>query len=370
MSIDLKKYFISQNLPNSLNDSNIKDLATLSDDFLHKVDDLIERVLIYPSIDDLNEDLINHLGFQQHIENFSTSLNLDSKRELIKNSFLIHRYKGTPWAVETTLQNFFGNAEIDEWFNYGGDPYFFKIIHDITDQDREYSRQTIDYMKKVAISVKNVRSWLDLIVFILHLEDKINLPSEESFLNLNLHYEDLIPYHKRKTFKYGNDLIYGHFKYNRARDFDIDNYLLNLCLNAVDRYEMKLRYGHFRYGQWAQYGGRIILPIDADNKFLISIANSDRIIANDFDKLNLNLIVADSYNDSLKYGHFKYGNKFFGVNQRPRDDGAKFNINFNFADSVNSDDGGQLIFTKRFSYGRNIKFGHFKYSPHIVSEVF
>ena len=239
MSINIKEYFIAENLPESLNDRNIKDIAKVTDEFLYKVDSLIEKVLIYPRIDEIDdEDLINHVGFQQHIENFDTSLPLSSKRELIKNSFLLHKLKGTRWAVETALTQFFGNADTPEWFEYGGDPYFFKILHDITEQDRQYDNATIKHMKQIATSYKNLRSWLDLIVFILHLQDEVNLPEELTKFNLDLNYADVIPYRQHKTYKYGKDLIYGHFKYGTARTFDIDDFLLNLTDMKEKRFNM------------------------------------------------------------------------------------------------------------------------------------
>ena len=40
----------------------------------------------------------------------------------------MHRYKGTKYAIEEIFKtlNIVGNVE--EWFNYGGKPYYFKVI--------------------------------------------------------------------------------------------------------------------------------------------------------------------------------------------------------------------------------------------------
>ena len=161
MSISLKDYFISQKLPPSINDENVNQLAQVSDHFLHKIDALILKLLIYPNVDNLDEDLINYLGFQMHVENFDTSLPLASKRELVKSSIEIHRLKGTKYAVEKTLKMFFGYSHIDEWFEYNGDPYLFKV------EVGEFRQNSsgLDELYKAIDGVKNVRSALDSFQF-------------------------------------------------------------------------------------------------------------------------------------------------------------------------------------------------------------
>ena len=43
------------------------------------------------------------LAWERHVDGWEYALNEDDQRALIKDSFELHRYKGTPWAVETAL---------------------------------------------------------------------------------------------------------------------------------------------------------------------------------------------------------------------------------------------------------------------------
>ena len=307
MSINLKDYLISASLPESLNDRNVKQLAELSDEFLHKVDALIERVLIYPRIDELDNDLINHLGYQQHIERFSTTLPLEAKRELVKNSFLIHMRKGTPWAVETAISLMLAPTEIIEWFNYNGQPYHFRPIIDMTDARVVLDRERKKELFKVINSTKNVRSWLDAIIVALHPEDVIEIPKDKINLQLDFNYTDLIPYGNSKAEIYSPELIYP-FEYKPVQDLNIDEINLRLGFNFADDYKHLLEYGLFNYGESkAIYGGFITFPVDKKISLTISKKIEDVVEkTNDFGgSLTINHYF--KYGDKSEYGGFLYG---------------------------------------------------------------
>ena len=117
-------------------------------------------------------------------------------------------------------------------------------------------RQILDEMMPAHLAFKFLISFPEL-------QDEVKLPEELTKFNLDLNYADVIPYRQHKTYKYGKDLIYGHFKYGTARTFDIDDFLLNIGLNFADRYEEKaFQYGRFKYGRFAKYGTKLILSVD------------------------------------------------------------------------------------------------------------
>jgi Phage tail protein (Tail_P2_I) len=59
-------------------------------------------------------------------------MTVEQKRALIDRALLVHQLKGTPAAIEEVAAIFFKNAKVREWFEYGGNPYFFKIETDET----------------------------------------------------------------------------------------------------------------------------------------------------------------------------------------------------------------------------------------------
>ena len=70
---------------------------------------------------------LDMVAYEEHVDFYDTNLPEEQKRALIANAELVHKRKGTVWAVEEVASIFFQNARIREWFEYGGQPYHFKI---------------------------------------------------------------------------------------------------------------------------------------------------------------------------------------------------------------------------------------------------
>ena len=108
----------------------------------------------------LPEPVLDLLAWQLHVEGYDEAVNLQAKREMIWASVILHRKRGTPWAVkhglETTLQV---PAKISEWFEYGGEPYFFRVELDVSGVPID--ARAVENAIKVIFAHKNVRSWLE-----------------------------------------------------------------------------------------------------------------------------------------------------------------------------------------------------------------
>lgn len=155
-------YCIADRLPESLNRDNLAEVAQVIDEKLHELDALNELICIYPRIDELSSNLIDALAIQFHVDFYDTGLSLDKRRALVKNSIRWHMRKGTKGAVQELVQTVFESGVVSEWFEYGGEPYHFKI--DLLTAP-EITQENLDLIVKVVNTVKNVRSWLDSLGF-------------------------------------------------------------------------------------------------------------------------------------------------------------------------------------------------------------
>ena len=82
----------------------------------------------------------------------------EKKRELIDKSIEWHQHKGTTWVVEEVLKTVWTTAEVIEWYEYGGRPYYFKIR---TNENVAADLDLFQRIWEVVMEVKNVRSWLE-----------------------------------------------------------------------------------------------------------------------------------------------------------------------------------------------------------------
>lgn len=159
------EYRIAEHLPESINKDPVPDLARVVDMALSDINP--DLLLIYPAIDDLPEALIDHLAEQMHVDNYDKAAPLSVKRKQVKMSFILHRLRGTKYAVEAAVNMIYSGGHVKEWFEYNGHPYHFAIS---AGENEISSTMNFKQIIKSINAAKNVRSWLDYIEF----ERKIN----------------------------------------------------------------------------------------------------------------------------------------------------------------------------------------------------
>jgi len=158
---DLK---LSDILPERLKTADILALVNALDIELQEITKAIEEIIIMPRISEQPEDIVDSLAWQLHVDFYEPlGLNLDKKRALVENSLIWHKHKGTKYALESLIRTlFFENFKIEEWFEYGGKPYFFRLISWDSLREKEQYNDLI----RAIYELKNVRSWLEGLRFI------------------------------------------------------------------------------------------------------------------------------------------------------------------------------------------------------------
>lgn len=163
---------LTEILPDSvLNDPKLRASAEALDLELEKLSLSTREVLHLPRLDELSGRILDFLAEQFHID-FWEPLYLtdDEKKNLIRRSIAWHRIKGTAAAVEGIANAAFRDAQVTEWFDYGGRPYHFYIT---THGFKSTPDGFATFLRMLWLS-KNVRSWCDKIV-IDYPTDEINL---------------------------------------------------------------------------------------------------------------------------------------------------------------------------------------------------
>lgn len=129
--------------------------------YFQELSDSVKQVYIYGRLDELDEEAIDSLAWQFHVDFYDYTMTLNQKRELVKQSKILHKIKGTPAAVERAATTVFGKSKLKEWYEYGGKPYFFGIDLDITESGVD--EKSLEKLEMLIMAYKNERSWLDFI---------------------------------------------------------------------------------------------------------------------------------------------------------------------------------------------------------------
>jgi phage tail P2-like protein len=116
-----------------------------------------ESMSNFSKVDQLPEELLDYLGYQRNVDFYDKGLDIEKKRELIRKAKFFQRYKGTAAAVEEMVETVFPKGKVQEWFEYGGDPFKFKV----STTDRVTDPSKIPQIFKAIETVKNKRSKLE-----------------------------------------------------------------------------------------------------------------------------------------------------------------------------------------------------------------
>jgi phage tail P2-like protein len=133
--------------------------AALEPQFRQLADE-VKTCLIYASVDTMDDKLLDELAWSMHVDWYDAKAETEIKRLIIKRSLKVHRYRGTLYAIEETMKDYFQDAEVKEWFEYGGNPYNFRVSVKAGVIDTELATQ----FAMAVNAVKNVRSHLELII--------------------------------------------------------------------------------------------------------------------------------------------------------------------------------------------------------------
>ena len=173
--IRLEELKLSDLLPGMMKTPEVLAISAALDQELQEITAAIGEALILTRIDELPENLVDLLAWQFHVDFYEPlGFDLDKKRALVKNSFIWHRYKGTKYVLEEMIRTLFlDEFKIEEWFEYGGEPYFFRIISSDSITD---ARQYHDLIRAI-FTLKNERSWLERITMTRKLEGTIFIGS-------------------------------------------------------------------------------------------------------------------------------------------------------------------------------------------------
>lgn len=87
----------------------------------------LPQLSIWNNIDNLSEEMLDQLAEELNIAWYDKTATLSTKKEVVRSSDIIHSKLGTKYAVERVISELFGEGYIDEWFDYGGEPYHFKV---------------------------------------------------------------------------------------------------------------------------------------------------------------------------------------------------------------------------------------------------
>lgn len=144
-------------------DGSVQGLAAGTDAVTRAIAARIRLLSRWDQIDNLTEAELDEMAWELNIQWYDSTASIQSKRAIIRNSDLVYSKLGTRYAVEQVATDYFGDGEVREWFEYGGEPHHFKVLS----TNPELVASHYEKFLELLAVVKRRSSWLDAILICL-----------------------------------------------------------------------------------------------------------------------------------------------------------------------------------------------------------
>ena len=125
--------------------------------------------MIQASIEKMPDKVLDILAEELRLPYYDPSYTTSVKRGLVRGGLQYWATAGTPESLTKILTNIFGDAEIEEWFEYGGEPGRFRIVA----KNPSLAEETLLQFMNILNKVKRASAKLDGISIVL--DGELNL---------------------------------------------------------------------------------------------------------------------------------------------------------------------------------------------------
>ena len=200
----------SECLPEALKkDPKMVALANATAAALLDTSGIMNSVLIYSRFDELPDELVDILAYDLHVDWYDYSYPIEVKRRTIRDSIQVHRRLGTKYAVEKALGAVYPGTKVEEWFEYGGDPYKFRVVIGATEAGITADRQAA-VLDRVRF-YKNLRSHLEAISYQIEKRTAVKVAAVHAIGQR----VEVYPYLARNMESHGGFYCGGYTQYGR-----------------------------------------------------------------------------------------------------------------------------------------------------------
>lgn len=184
---------------------------------MQKLQQYIKRCSMLATITSLPDRVLDLLAIELNCQYYEESLSRKEKETIIINTLSWYKRAGTASILEEFFSTIFKNGKIVEWFEYGGEPYFFRAIIEVSDFTINQEKNKL--VKQQIEAYKNKRSWLEKIFYLIKTEYNIKINSSSAITFITQYYP-----------RYNASFLFldGTFKWNGA--YTLDGYKDNRVL--------------------------------------------------------------------------------------------------------------------------------------------
>ena len=125
--INIRDAQILDILPHTLKTDEYKALSKAIKMLNAYVYDTLSSVIFWADIDNASPAVLDAMAVELDAPFYSAALSNEQKRSVIAAAFAHNSRVGTVSSMTNLLAATFGGGEVRQWYEYGGEPYFFRV---------------------------------------------------------------------------------------------------------------------------------------------------------------------------------------------------------------------------------------------------
>lgn len=170
-------------LPETLSQqTEIRALAYAVGRQIEKLCGYADNARIYAAVAFMPEESLDLMAVELRTPAYDETYPVKVKRALVGDTLTFYSQMGTPAAVNKIIETIFAAGHIEEWFEYGGEPYHFRAVT----TNPAVTSKDVDTFRRVLGSVKRLSAWLDEIIL------DLSTPPAQTYAGHWIHTGDFI----------------------------------------------------------------------------------------------------------------------------------------------------------------------------------
>ena len=145
-----------------------KAIASLTAEFYR----LITTTIFWTDIKNATEPLLDAMAGELQSPFYAVDMTIEQKRRVIEAAFKYNSKLGTVSAVKELLAAAFGAGDVQEWYEYGGKDFYFKLEIG-SETETPLTPQGYDLFRKNIEVVKPLRAKLEKTTFYRDIENNL-----------------------------------------------------------------------------------------------------------------------------------------------------------------------------------------------------
>lgn len=118
-----------------------------------------DRTTLYAAVDSMPDNILDIMAIDLRVPEYSESYSIAIKRSLVKGAYSYWSKAGTKAAVESLCRDIFGDANVVEWFDYNGQPGYFKV----STTNPAITEDNVTEFKAAVRAINRISAWIETV---------------------------------------------------------------------------------------------------------------------------------------------------------------------------------------------------------------